>query len=204
MSDPHSDFTLSPSSPFPIHCPPALTRDNPAHSLLPHIYMPSFPRLPRLSPRTINREPLDSSPRFATPRSPFSSSLSTSALSFLHHCYRALSLSLSTTTTAAIIYFAPATTTISTAQGNTSSSLPHGASELLEHDILTLLLQTNVEYLSAFVRLLQFRRLLLLSNGIHLPAFEPFLGRRKPAHLATLRQRSTSPDARRHLPLWLS
>lgn len=38
-----------------------------------------------------------------------------------------------------------------------------------------------------------------------IPAFEPFLGRRKPAHLATLpRQRSTSPEARRHLPLWLS
>ena len=43
----------------------------------------------------------------------------------------------------------------------------------------------------------------LLPNDI--PAFEPFLGRRKPAHLSTLlRQRSTSPDARRHLPLWLS
>lgn len=147
MSDPHSDFTLSPSSPFSIHCPPALTRDNPAHLLLPHIYMPSFSRLPRLSPRSIIREPLDSSPRFATPQSPFSSSLSTSALSSLRP------RSLSTTTTAAIIYFAPATTTISTAQEDTSSSLPHGASELLEHDILTLLLQTNVEYLSAFVRL---------------------------------------------------
>lgn len=43
----------------------------------------------------------------------------------------------------------------------------------------------------------------LLSNNI--PAFEPFWARRKPTQpVLLLRQRSTSPHARRHLPLWLS
>jgi hypothetical protein len=144
-----SDFTAPASSSMVQFSTRSHMTSPPTRSFLPCLRMcQAFPRLPRLSPRTTtNKSILDSSSRFTTSTCSCSSSAPSFALAPSH---QHLPPTTRTTSAATSLTLADNSNNASTGryQQLTHTRLTRRESELLEHDLLTSLLQTILECLT--------------------------------------------------------